>query len=131
MSIQRIPALTINKKGGNILQLKIDSPFLLPQFQISEKMVIVLPPQAIGGNHMHPRTEICIALSPELQLFWQENGVLHQEMLFHPGELVAYIIPSHLPHAVVNISRKNVASMIEYANNTQHDVEHIEIVRPL
>ena len=97
-------------------------------FQVAEQSLITIPPGKIGGNHKHPRLEAFIGLGNELYLLWQdEKGELHEERM-EDENINLFIIPSMLPHAVINKSDSAVATLYEYASESQHDVEKVDLV---
>ena len=96
-------------------------------FDIKIQGVIVFPPGAKGGNHKHPRIEAFYSPGDLTLVYINENGQ-KQEMSMAPenDEYKLFIIPSNLPHTVVNRTG-NELIMVEFANEEQHDVEKVEL----
>jgi uncharacterized RmlC-like cupin family protein len=97
-------------------------------FLVAEQSLITIPPGKIGGNHKHPRKEAFIGLGEELYVVWQDSsGDVHEEKM-EDGSVNLFFIPAMLPHAVINRSKTAFATLYEYASETQHDVESVELV---
>jgi uncharacterized RmlC-like cupin family protein len=94
-------------------------------FKNKDQTIITFPPAAIGGNHKHPRTEAIMALDEGLELTWINDNATKEVLRLKPMQVV--ILPSMIPHVVKNVSPTKV-HMIEYADDTQHDVEHVAVI---
>ena len=123
LGIQRISiAPKYTKEDGLIVMDSIRTE--LP-FEAKVLQFVILPPKAIGGNHRHPRKEAFLALGEGLELHWQdEEGELHTE-LFVRNEVI--IVAPFTPHGIVNKS-ETTASIAEWADGIQHDVEQVDII---
>lgn len=97
--------------------------------KIADKQIVSIGPNSFGGNHKHPRTEWFIALDP-LQLIWlDEDNNQHTEEMFAENQLFLITIPPYLPHVVLNTSATHRATLFEYADAEQHDVERVELIK--
>lgn len=116
------------KKDEGFWVIRTQEHFSEIPFEVQEQSLITIPPGKIGGNHKHPRKEAFIGLGEKLYLVWQDNdGKIHEEKM-EDENVNLFIIPSMLPHAVINKSTTAVATLYEYASEPQHDVKRVELV---
>jgi len=103
---------------------------VLPEyFKTKESMLIYLPPNSYGGNHKHPRREAFIGTA-DLDLLWKdEDGVIHREKMGREGTTLLFIVQPNTPHLVVNTSKTSSALLYELADDLQHDVELVDILK--
>lgn len=91
--------------------------------------VVALPPGQVGGNHSHPRTEVFVAFGAQLELVWRdETGHDHREEMLAKDQLILFIIPPHLPHAVINHSKTSWGFLLEFSDQPQHEVKNVPLV---
>lgn len=118
---------TYTKPEGDVSVLNLaDIP--VDESQVQDRSLVHLGPQAVGGNHQHPRTEWFVGFG-DLVLYWlDEDGVRHEEPMNPGGELKLVEVPPYLSHAVKNVSQTMPAILFEYADAKQHSVESVEVV---
>lgn len=122
-----IPVKPTFKLENELWVLDIDSIVLPEKIHIAEKTIVSIPPQQFGGNHKHPRIEAFIGLGENLEFLWlDDKKKVHKQPLMQKGKLSLIIVPSYLPHVIVNRSQKTTEVMLEYANEPQHDVEPVQ-----
>lgn len=98
-------------------------------FEVKERSIVYIPPEAKGGNHKHPRIEAFIGIGEGLIVVWVDSkGKKHEERMNENGNLAIFVMPTNTPHAVVNTSKSQFGVLFEYANESQHDVEMVELV---
>lgn len=116
------------REDGLMVINKEDVPFP-EKLDLTEDSIVVFPPNAKGGNHKHPRTEVFVGFG-ELILYWlDENG--EKQSMHMSGEsssLLLFVIPPFLAHAVVNESESEQAVLYEWADAKQHDVQSVDII---
>lgn len=113
------------KKENGLWVLDIDSISVNLEFDVVEKSIVAIPPKQIGGNHRHPRTEAFIALNKEVRLVWLDDTDERHELKM--DELIAYIMPSEIPHAVIN-EFDATAHLLEFADGMQHGVSQVSVI---
>lgn len=103
---------------------------ILPKyFKLRESWLAYIPPGQFGGNHKHPRREAFIGTN-NLCLLWQDNQRrIHKEMLGNDGKLYIVIIQPNVPHVVINISKSASGLLYELADDKQHDVEAVNLIK--
>ena len=106
-----------------------DSSIEFPKdFVVKVRSVVVFPPGSKGGNHKHPRVEIFYSAGDLTFVYLDESEQKHEiSMAPEKENYKLFIVPSFLPHAVVNKTDKDLILM-EYANEEQHDKVEIEII---
>lgn len=128
-TIQKIPLAIKYKKQNGILVFDLDNLTLPTDFKKQEKSLVIIPPQQIGGNHKHPRTEILIALTDTLEIHWIDGEQhKHHEIMSQANQFSLFLVPPYLPHAVINLSNEHNAALYELANAPQHDVETVSVI---
>lgn len=116
------------KKDEGFWVIRTQEQFDQIPFEVQEQSLITIPSGEIGGNHKHPRKEAFIGLGEKLYLVWQDSdGKVHEEKM-EDENVNLFIIPTMIPHAVINKSKIAVATLYEYASEPQHDVERVELV---
>ena len=94
---------------------------------IKDRQIVHLGPGAVGGNHKHPRTEWFVGIG-ELLLIWIDgNGERHEAEMCPQGQIRLITVSPFLPHAVVNKSNTQPATLFEMADQKQTDVEQISV----
>jgi hypothetical protein len=115
------------KKNNGLFVINLDNFPALP-FPIKEKSVVNIPPEQMGGNHLHPRWEAFVGIGTELLLIWEDKaGDKHQEQMNKSKELFLFIVEPDTPHAVINQDKNDKGLLIELASEVQHDVEKVEL----
>lgn len=115
------------ERENGLQALDLDSIEQSIGFKIVERSVVQIPVQQYGGNHKHPRTEIIIGLG-DLELIWSDENNKIQKINMNDGVFKMIEIPPNLPHAVLNKSQTSPATLIEYANSAQYDVERVSLI---
>ncbi len=104
------------------------SPILIPEISqpLTQISLVCLPPKQVGGNHKHPRIEVFGLMSGNLELHYLEadNHQICTMATPTSQDMTLYVIPTLLPHAVINRSDGN-AYMLEFASEPQHDIESV------
>jgi quercetin dioxygenase-like cupin family protein len=113
------------KKENGLWVLDFDD--IKVPFKIVKRSLVYFPPFAVGGNHSHPRKEAFLGIGEGLELIYMDKGINKKEKMYEKGVLKLFVIPPHLPHAVVNNS-KNFAFLIEFADGEQRKVKMEEVV---
>jgi hypothetical protein len=78
-----------------------------------------------GGNHKHPRREIFIALSDDVELHWVDtDGITHIHKMKEKNQLYLFDVHPFVPHAIINKSQNSAAVILELADDdVHHNVE--------
>lgn len=124
MKVEIIPFedVTLNAKG--IMKLDLHNLSLPLDFLNLEQTLIFIPPLQFGGNHKHPRREIFICLSEDVEFQWiDKNDVKHIKTMKENGQIFIFDVHPFIPHAIVNMSTKSPALLLEFANARQNLVE--------
>jgi len=100
------------------------------EFEIEERSIVRIPPGQSGGNHKHPRVEAFVAVEGKgMKLVWlDEKNEKHTDLMMGE-ELKLFVIPSYLPHAVVNESDNEMGILIEFSDGLQRDVEKVDVLQ--
>lgn len=126
----KVTKIHFTKKRDDIglWSLNIDD-IPLDKSLIKDQQIVHFSPGGIGGNHKHPRIEWFIGIG-DLFLIWiDENGEKKEINMSTEDGLLLIEIPPNLSHAVVNKSDSSGATLFEYANEKQYDVEFIEVIK--
>ena len=70
--------------------------------------MISIPPVRFGGNHKHPRREIFISLSDDVELHWvDEDGILHINKMQDENQLYLFDVHPlcHMPLLIYSTNR--------------------------
>lgn len=120
-----LPYTYAKKDQGVLVKYLKEIPELTsPEIDPSQTSVVVFTPNGMGGNHAHPRTEVFCCMTSNLTLYWTNESNKTEHLLMerdNSDSLNYYVIPSNLPHAVVNHSSSD-GVLIEYADQDQSDV---------
>ena len=117
------------KKEGTDIRVLNTKDIPIPKENSIDTQFITIPPENIGGNHKHPRTEYYIGMGSELELVWINNENKTEYLKMNPeGQLLLIEIPPMIPHAVVNKSKNQTAFLIEYANDVLKNTESVKVV---
>lgn len=106
---------TYQKPGAGVSVINLnDLP--IDQSRIIDRQIIHFAPEAVGGNHAHPRSEWFVGFG-ELVLVWlDEKDKKHEiEMCVHDKIRLIEVSPM-LRHAVINRSKINFGLLYELAN---------------
>jgi len=126
MKIKQIPITPTYKRENGLWVLDIDK-IKIP-FDIKERSVVNIPPGQIGGNHKHPRQEAFIGVGEGLELVWKQSDKTESVKMNPGGELMLFLIPPYLEHAVVNNSETANGILIEFADLIQRDVQVCKVI---
>lgn len=130
----KIASFNINPdyiKDNGLFVLDIDRDGLPLGFEPKARTIVTIPPQAQGGNHRHSRIEAFVGFGEGLELHWIDESGEHQSAPMNPnGELLLFVMPSMVPHAVVNTSTTTQAFLLEYADQTpsENTVEPFQVI---
>lgn len=129
--ITRIPLQAKYKRDNGVFVLDADVP-LPDTFALKETSLVHVPAGAVAGNHRHPRQEAFICFQEGVELHWLDitGGKHKQTMHTANGEGSLFIIPSLVPHAVVNKS-SGTATIVAYADGPLVNAEQMDIVETL
>jgi len=106
----------------NNLSLPVD-------FLNHHQVMLHIPPMQMGGNHKHPRREIFISLSDDVELHWvDEDGNIHINKMKEENQFYIFDVHPFVPHAIINLSQKSAAVLLELADDYQHDVEPYKVL---
>lgn len=125
-----IPYTYIRSDKGVALKNLLDFDSFGLSVDPTQLALVRIDAGGLGGNHRHPRQEIFHCPTNNLTLVWQNRNFQSQEMAMDAevdNKLAFYLIPSMLPHVVVNRS-KRPGILIEYASGPQIDVEPVTII---
>lgn len=115
------------KPGSDVWVLNVDD-IPVDTSAIKDQQIVHFAPEAIGGNHKHPRTEWFVGIGDLVFIWLDENGVKKEEHM-HPDGLIRLItVPPYLAHAVVNRSEDKVGILFELADGKQENVEKVRVV---
>jgi quercetin dioxygenase-like cupin family protein len=118
------------KRDNGLYVLDTDTASLpFPKdFEVRDTSVVYLPAGQIAGNHKHPRQEAYVCCDEGVELHWlDETGKVHIEQMVKPGENPQlFIMPPHIPHAVVNASGHNI-TLVGFADSSLENVESVEV----
>ena len=105
-----------------------DIPFP-DDFTLRERSLVVMTPQKMGGNHKHPRTECFLVFGGNLEFIWlDENDKKQVESMTSKDNLLLFVVPPFLPHAVFNKSEIEIGYLLEFADGEQEGVKKIRII---
>lgn len=126
--ITSIPLTPRYKKDNGVYVLDAQNMPLPDGFALKESSLVYLPAGEVAGNHRHPRQEAFICFQKNVELHWLDtDGKKHiQPMNDADGNAPLFIVPSMVPHAVVNTS-KNIATIMAYADGPLVDVESLPV----
>lgn len=126
MNVEKIGFEPKYKRENGLFVIDPDAVNL--PFEVKEKSLVYIPPEAKGGNHKHPRIEAFVGIGEGLVVTWiDDEGRKHEEKMNENGNLAIFVMPANIPHVVVNTSRSQFGVLFEYANESQHDVEIVEL----
>ncbi|MDO8241124.1 MAG: hypothetical protein Q7T51_04060 [Candidatus Moranbacteria bacterium] len=121
MKIQEFVIEPRYKKENGLYILDINS-IKIP-FEVKDISVVNIPPKQFGGNHKHPRQEAFVGIGEELELIWMDGNKRMTKKMNPEGKNILFVIPSDLGHAVVNNSNSQFGILLEYASDSQKDVQ--------
>lgn len=113
-----------DERSNGILKINLDNLPLPVEFSNHQQTLIYIPPMQYGGNHKHPRREIFISLSNNVEVHWiDKNGTKYINKMREGNQIYMFDVHPFVPHAIVNLSKKSPAVISELTNVHQHDVE--------
>lgn len=129
MRVDIIPIQNFDKRESGLLKIDLSKLPLPLDFLNLHQIMIYIPPMQFGGNHKHPRREIFISLSDDLELHWvDQDGVTHVNKMKDKDQLFIFDVQPFVPHAIVNLSQTAAAVLLELADNDQNDVEPYNVL---
>lgn len=101
-------------------------------FILQETTLVQIPKRAIAGNHRHPRQEAFVCFQNGVELHWLDSsGNKHvQAMQPENGQAFLFVVPSMVPHAVVNKSEA-AATLMAYADGPLANTEQMHVAELL
>lgn len=132
MGVQKVAIQPTYIKDNGLWAL--DTQHLVPTeaFQPADQAIISLPAQQVAGNHRHERKEALLGIGSGAYFVWQdETGQTHEEAMNPDGQLNMFLIPSNVPHAVINKSKTDSIILYEYFDDVFRSIEKVELVHPL
>ncbi len=125
-----MPIQNFEKRIDGLLKVDLNQLPLPSDFLNLQQVMIYIPPTRLGGNHIHPRREIFISLSDDVELHWvDEDGVTHRHQMKEGNQLYLFDVQPFVPHAIVNFSPHSAAVILEFTDEDQHDVEPYLVIR--
>ena len=129
MRVQMIPIPQTEKRADGMLKVDLNTIPVPSDFFNRYQLMISIPPMRFGGNHKHPRREIFICLSDDVELHWvDEEGKTQVCKMKEDQQLYLFDVPPYVPHAIINLSLSAPAVILELAEEKQHDVEPCSIL---
>ena len=89
-----------------------------PKFKPRESAIVYIPPQQVGGNHEHQRTEVFLAIGEELEMVWLENNNKKKQKMNPKGKLNLFKVTDNTPHAIINKSETESGILFEFTDTT-------------
>lgn len=127
-SVQSYPFEPKYKRGNGLVVIDTDNLPLPNDFELRETSVVRLPAGEVAGNHRHSRQEAYFCLDEGVVLHWlDEAGRVHVEEMADAEKPRLFVVPSYVPHAVVNTSMNDV-TLLGYADGLLEGVEPVEVV---
>lgn len=124
MKVDLIPIQNFDKRSDGLLKIDLKKLPLPHDFSNHHQLMIYIPPMRFGGNHRHPRREIFISLSDNVELHWiDRDGKTHIYKMKENNQLYLFDVHPLVPHAIINLSQDSAAVLLELADADQHDVE--------
>lgn len=132
MKVDIIPLQSYDKRVDGLLKIDLNNLSLPSDFLTHHQILIYIPPMQYGGNHIHPRREIFICLSDNVELHWvDKEGITHKHKMKEENQLYLFDVPPFVPHAVVNLSQDSAAVLLEISDADQQDVEPYAVLSTL
>lgn len=126
MEIKQIPITPTYKKENGLWVLDIDN-IEIP-FDIKKRLIVNIPPGQIGANHKHQRQEAFIGFGEELELVWKQDGCTKTAKMNPKGEIILFLIPPLVEHAVINNSKTANGVLFEFNDGIQGDTQACKVV---
>lgn len=127
--VNKIPIQNFEKRLDGLLKIDLNNLPLPLDFINHQQMMIYIPPRGFGGNHKHPRREIFICLSDEVELHWiDKEGALHINKMKEENQLYLFDAHPFVPHAIINLSQTASAVLLELADADQYNVEPYQVL---
>ena len=129
MKVDIIPIQNVDKRVDALLKIDLNNLPLPFDFLNYHQIMIYIPPTRFGGNHKHPRREIFISLSDDVELHWVDrDGITHINKMKEENQLYLFDVHPFVPHAIINLSQKSAAVLLELADDYQRDVEPYQVL---
>ena len=127
--VQKIDLTPKYKKDNGVYILDAANVPLPDGFALKEQSLVYVPAGVVAGNHKHPRQEAFICFQKGAELHWIDaSGKKHiNAMNSEDGSAPLFVVPSQVPHAVVNTS-ENVVTIMAYGDGPLVDVELMDVV---
>jgi len=94
-----------------------------------KQSIVWLPSGQVAGNHKHERKEALFGIGDTAYFLWQDaEGQIHEEAMNPDSKMYLFIIPPHVPHAVINKSSAVPVILYEYFNDIQGEVEKVNLI---
>ncbi len=117
MEVTQIPVQPFYMSEKGLLVYRIDDESVPVPFGVGYKSLIYLPPGSVGGNHTHQRQEAFLG-SEHLVFVWMDSkGNTHRENMVQQGVPMLFVVAPHVPHAVLNTSSHEQATLFEFADD--------------
>lgn len=130
MEVDIIPVYEFDARIDGLLKVDLDKLPLPSDFINQHQILIYIPPMQFGGNHKHPRREIFFSLNDNIELHWiDKNGTTHVNKMREENQIYIFDVHPFVPHAIVNLSQKLAAVLLEFTNDRQHNVEPYTVFR--
>ena len=124
MKVDVIPVSKFHKRTDGLLIVDLADLPLPSDFLNQHQILIYFPPMQFGGNHKHPRREIFFSLSDDVELHWiDQNGAKHVRKMKEENQIYIFDVQPFVPHAIVNLSKKSTAVVLELTDARQSGVE--------
>lgn len=129
MGINIIPIENFEIRDDGFIKIDLKNLPLPSDFLNHQQIVLSIPPKGIGGNHKHPRRELFISLSDNLELHWiDKEGIHHRNKMKEGNQFYLFDILPFVPHAIINVSQKVPAFLLEFADDLQHNVQPYQVL---
>lgn len=116
------------KRNNGIAVFDVEVISLSTSFKVHETSLVRLAAGQIAGNHKHPRQEAYLCLDEGILLYWVDiAGKVHTEQMKRAdSEPRLFIIPSFVPHAIINTTDRDV-TLLGYADSFLEAVEPVSV----
>ena len=128
MRVNVVPIQNFDKRVDGLLKIDFINLPLPSDFLNHHQIMIYIPPMRFGGNHKHPRREIFVSLSDDVELHWvDEDGITHRNRMKEENQIYLFDVHPFVPHAIINLSQKSAAVISELADDYQSDFEPYQV----
>lgn len=124
MKVDITPLTTIDKRSNGLRKFDLHDVPLPPEFTLQFHSLILIPPLGVAGNHRHPRRELFISLSDDLEMHWiDERGFKQINKMKNGDHFYIFDVQSLVPHVIFNLSKTSDAIVLEFSNCQQFNVD--------